>query len=107
MDWLKNAPLTSRQSTGSLAVMSRAGASQKQLRAIVDISMSALSQALRSRGYQSGINVAGARDGCGRRTDRRERFRVGDRDWSASRAILEDGVTRGDSQRLGEAGRGG
>ena len=34
----------------SLAVMSRAGASQKQLSTIVDISMSALSQALRSRG---------------------------------------------------------
>jgi hypothetical protein len=34
----------------SLAVMSRAQASQKQLRTIVDISMSALSQALHSRG---------------------------------------------------------
>ena len=34
----------------SLAVMSRARASQKQLRTIVDISMSALSQALHSRG---------------------------------------------------------
>jgi len=34
----------------SLAVMSRAQAGQKQLRTIVDISMSALSQALQSRG---------------------------------------------------------
>ena len=34
----------------SLAVMSRAGASGKQLRAIVDISMGALAQALHSRG---------------------------------------------------------
>jgi hypothetical protein len=34
----------------SLAVMSRAQASQKQFRTIVDISMSALSQALHSRG---------------------------------------------------------
>ena len=34
----------------SLAVMSRAGASRKQLGAIVDISMSALSQALRGQG---------------------------------------------------------
>jgi hypothetical protein len=34
----------------SLAVMSRAQASQQQLRTIVDISMSALSQALHSRG---------------------------------------------------------
>ncbi|MGW7534052.1 TetR/AcrR family transcriptional regulator [Amycolatopsis sp. NPDC054798] len=33
----------------SLAVMSRAGASQEQLRAIVDISLSALSQALQAR----------------------------------------------------------
>lgn len=34
----------------SLAVMSRAGASGKELGAIVDISMSALAQALRGRG---------------------------------------------------------
>ena len=34
----------------SLAVMSRARASRQELRTIVDISMSALSQALRSRG---------------------------------------------------------
>jgi hypothetical protein len=34
----------------SLAVMSRARASQEQLRTIVDISMSALSQALHGRG---------------------------------------------------------
>ena len=35
----------------SLAVMSRAGASRKQLRTIVDISMGALSQALHGRGW--------------------------------------------------------
>ena len=33
----------------SLAVMSRAGASQKQLRTVIDVSMSALSRALRTR----------------------------------------------------------
>ncbi|MFE0021199.1 TetR/AcrR family transcriptional regulator [Amycolatopsis sp. NPDC059021] len=39
----------------SLAVMSRAGASRKQLRAIVDVSMSALSQALDARSSDPGL----------------------------------------------------
>ena len=48
----------------SLAVMSRAGASGRQLGAIVDISMNALSQALRGRD-ESAVNCRRGKGRCG------------------------------------------